>query len=453
MLLSFRVSNFASIRDEQEFSFVSDSRAAPGRDDGWDGEVKTVAGIFGANASGKSNFIRGLSFMRSAVVSSYGSWATRDSIPVIPFALDPSFELEPSFFEIVLQFGKTRYQYGFRLTKEKVISEWLYVYATHRRQVWFERDSNSEDEWYFGKSFTGRNRVIADLATPRTLFLSAATANNHKLAARVEHYIRAHTHFALPENKNERIEYTRAMSSDDKRWANVVDLIRFADLGIDDARVRRQPLNNEQRQAFKKLFMVMNEDAPEEEISSLIERASDTAEFGHSAGVGRKSVYLPLEVESLGTQTLFALAGPVIRAIGSGDTLMVDEIDASLHPRLTCEIIRVFKDPDENPKQAQLIFTSHDTTLLGGLLDEAGLARDEVWFTEKKADGATTLYPLTDFSPRKTENLERGYLQGRYGAVPYLDKRFLSDAIKRGNSSSDTTEEEDDLNLDAPRAR
>jgi energy-coupling factor transporter ATP-binding protein EcfA2 len=440
MLLSFRVSNYCSIRDEQEFSFVRDSRARPAEVDGWDEGVGTVAGIFGANASGKSNFVRALRFMRTAVVSSYESWANRDSIPVIPFALESSFKLEPSLFEVVLQFGKVRYQYGFRLTKERVASEWLYVYPTHRRQVWFERDADSEDEWYFGKSFTGRNRVIADLTRPTTLFLSAAVANNHKMASQVEHFIRAHLHAAFPDNVIRRTEYTQNLSSNEERWKSVVDLLRFADLGISTARVRHDIWNAEQRQAFAKVFRVVNEDVPEEEITSLIERASDTAEFGHSVGVDREPTYLALDAESLGTQTLFALAGPVIRAISNGDTLVVDEIDASLHPNLTCEIIRIFKDPEENPKQAQLIFTSHDTTLMGGLLNEAGLARDEVWFTEKKIDGATTLYPLTDFSPRKTENLERGYLQGRYGAVPYLHRNFLSDAVKRANAQAGPAE-------------
>jgi uncharacterized protein len=440
MLLSFRVSNYRSIKDEQEFSFVGDSRVRPVDDDDWDDDVRTVAGIFGANASGKSNVLRAFRFMHDAVVVSYGSWATGGSIPTIPFALEPSLGQEPSSFEVVLQFGKTRYQYGFRLTRERVVGEWLYVYATHRRQVWFERDADSADEWYFGKSFTGRNRVIADITTPRTLFLSAAAANNHKLARQVEHYIRAHMRFAFPDNRDARIEFTQGMSSDEKRWKSVVDLIQFADLGISDARVRRHAWKTEERQAFERVFRAMNSDIPEEEIKTLADRAAETVEFAHTTGVGQEATFLPLEAESLGTQTLFALTGPVIRAISSGDTLFVDEIDASLHPRLTCEIIRVFKDPKQNPKQAQIIFTSHDTTLLGGLLDEARLARDEVWFTEKKTDGATTLYPLTDFSPRKEENLERGYLQGRYGAVPYLHRNFLSDAIARELDSSDATE-------------
>lgn len=442
MLLSFRVSNYRSIRDEQEFSFVTDSHAGPPDGDGWDDSVGTVAGIFGANASGKSNALKALQFIHTAVVSSYNAWASGDSIPIVPFVIDPSFEQMPSDFEIVFQVEKVRYQYGFRLTKERVVGEWLYVYVTHRRQVWFERDAVSEDQWYFGKSFTGRNRVIADLTGPRTLFLAAAAANNHEMARRVEHFIRTHLRFAFPENMATRIRYTRDVSSDNGDWDSVVDLMRFADLGIRSARVRREVWEPRQSQAVASALKALSE-STSEPISSLVDRIAKVVEFGHSAGPGQEQVYLPLSAESLGTQTLFALAGPIIRAIANGDTLLVDEIDASLHPRLTCEIIRIFKDPVENPRQAQLVFTSHDTTLLGGLLDEAELARDEVWFTEKKADGATTLYPLTDFSPRKTENLERGYLQGRYGAVPYLDRSFLVEAVKRTGERARVGEDDD----------
>lgn len=446
MLLSFRVSNYRSIRDEQEFSFVTDSRARPDDRDAWDEGVGTVAGIFGANASGKSNVLKALQFIRTAVVSSYRSWAGGDAIPVIPFALDASLEREPSSFEIVFQVEKVRYQYGFSLSRERVVSEWLYVYATHRRQVWFERDTASADEWYFGKSFTGRNRVIADLTGSRTLFLSAAAANNHEMARRVERFIRAHLRSASPENRATRSRYTRDLSSDAGDWDSVVDLMRFADLGIRSGRVRREEI--ERPEDLIRATETLRLYNPQEPLYSLIERSARRVEFGHSAGAGHEPVYLPFEAESLGTQTLFALAGSVIRTIANGDTLLVDEIDASLHPRLTCEIIRIFKDPAENPRQAQLIFTSHDLTLLGGLLDEFGLARDEVWFTEKNVDGATMLYPLTDFSPRKTENLERGYLQGRYGAVPYLDRRFLEEAVKRTNERTRLTDESDDFESD-----
>ena len=130
--------------------------------------------------------------------------------------------------------------------------------------------------------------------------------------------------------------------------------------------------------------------------------------------------WLPLEAESRGTQTLFRMALPIIQAMRTGGTLVVDELEASLHPMLAAKIIQQFNDPKTNPKNAQLIFTTHDTNLLGRTFDEPLLRRDQVWFTEKDKNGATILYPLTNYKPRKAENLERGYLQGRYGAIPFL---------------------------------
>lgn len=413
MLLSFRVSNFLSIREEQEFSFLTGSptdstRAAAA--ESWVEDVGTLAGIFGANASGKSNVLKALDFMRHAIGMSYVDWAAQDATPVTPFVLDGVSKDEPSLFEAVFQLDGVRFQYGFRLTTREVVGEWLYAYVTHRRQVWFERDVSSADVWYFGKSFAGRNKVIADLTRPTALFLSTAAANNHRMAMQPERFFRDLLEAAWPDDKSARTRYTQSLLPDERTWARVEDLIRFADLGIRNARVvRGETLGAKERLVF-----------------------------GHSAGQEQELVYLPLEAESLGTQAWFALIGPILRVLNDGGTLTIDEIDASLHPHLTSEILRIFSDPKRNPRQAQLLFTSHDTTLLGGLLGGRELTRDQVWFTEKKADGATVLYPLTDFSPRKTENLERGYLQGRYGAIPFLDGQVLEALANRTGSRKES---------------
>ena len=129
---------------------------------------------------------------------------------------------------------------------------------------------------------------------------------------------------------------------------------------------------------------------------------------------------MPLEEESHGTQTLFRLALPILQAIEEGGILLVDELEASLHPTLAQHIVRQFNDPTTNPRNAQLLFATQDTNRLGTTLGEPTLRRDQVWLTEKDGEGATILYPLSDYKPRKAENLERGYLQGRYGATPYL---------------------------------
>lgn len=442
MLLSFRVSNFLSIREEQEFSFLASSappRPRPDEGGGWAEDVGTLAGIFGANASGKSNVLKALDFMRDAVTSSYVEWVVKNAIPVTPFALDAQSKEEPSLFEAVFQLDGVRYQYGFRLTRREVVGEWLYAYVTHRRQVWFERDVSSPDVWYFGKSFTGRNKVIADLTRPTALFLSTAVANNHRMARDAERFFRSYLEVAWTCDMGSRAIAMRHMLSDGHRRAEVENLIRFADLGIRSVRVRREPVDSEFRAHVLQIVQEANPRFSEQEadVDNLISAVRDKVEFGHSVGGERDLVFLTLDAESLGTQAWFALIGLILNALEDGGTLTIDEIDASLHPHLTSEILRIFSDPKRNPKQAQLLFTSHDTTLMGGMLGGRELTRDQIWFTEKKADGATVLYPLTDFSPRKSENLERGYLQGRYGAIPFLEGQVIEEIAERIDSGED----------------
>ncbi len=453
MLLSFRIANFRSIRDEQEFSFVRGSYGAPpprADEDGprpWDARVGTVAGLYGANASGKSNVLKGLRFMRDAVLNSFQNWSAGAPIRVAPFKLDPLFENSPSLFEVTFVINRVRYQYGFRITAKEVVGEWLYAYPTSRRQIWFERDISADGMYYFGKSFPGRNRVIADLTRPNSLFLSAAIANNHKKVRLVDHWFRAHLLMASPEDRRARIDYTAGMSDTEKRWKQVTELIQFADLGICDARVREEQVDQNARARLLGALRALNLDADtvdDKRLEEYVERASTVIEFGHSTDGTPEPVYLPFDTESLGTQTWFALVGPVVRAINNGDTLMVDELDASLHPHLTSEVLKIFREPSKNPKQAQIIFTTHDTALLGTLLGERELLRDQVWFTEKRPDGATVVYPLTDFAPRKSENLERGYLQGRYGAVPFLDERILSEVVSKVDPSEEHGDSADD---------
>jgi hypothetical protein len=130
--------------------------------------------------------------------------------------------------------------------------------------------------------------------------------------------------------------------------------------------------------------------------------------------------WLELDEESEGTKTLFRMAPSVFRALETGGLLLVDDLESSLHPLIGLAIVKLFNCPRANPKNAQVVFTTHDTNLLGTTVGKPPLRRDQIWFTEKDNTGATKLYPLTDYKPRKAENLERGYLQGRYGAIPFL---------------------------------
>jgi hypothetical protein len=202
--------------------------------------------------------------------------------------------------------------------------------------------------------------------------------------------------------------------------------LRAADLGIVGLDVREEDVLPPPPSSLSKEERVLIE-----EFTSTMRRFAERAkQLGHASsfpeknlvlslvhkGSSDRSVPFGLENESDGTLAFYGLLGPMVQVVGSGGTLFVDELDASLHPQLALAIVSVFNDPKLNPGGAQIIFATHDTNLL----DKASLRRDEIWFTEKDAEGGTHLYPLTDFKPRKNENLERGYLQGRYGAVPFV---------------------------------
>jgi AAA15 family ATPase/GTPase len=173
---------------------------------------------------------------------------------------------------------------------------------------------------------------------------------------------------------------------------------------------------------MRTLLKTLDDEAPEPDPTHTI------IEFDHQSADGA-SARISHAFESRGTQMWFSYIGPVLKTLRDGGVLVVDELDASLHPRLSSEILRLFAGRDTNPHGGQLVFSTHDTSLLSSLVDHR-LAREQVWFTEKDTSGATILYPLSDFRPRKNEALERGYLQGRYGGVPIVDFSELAEQLK-----------------------
>jgi hypothetical protein len=229
-----------------------------------------------------------------------------------------------------------------------------------------------------------------------------------------------------------------AIENNRSRIDQVKALLRHADLGISDVQIQRREFTEEQRKRILKVAKAMLSDGSEASaptfeddfIEREFERVSTTVKLHHACDDGT-SVPLDFDDESLGTKSLVALSGPVLQALDLGFTLLVDEVDTSLHPRIVAEVVGLFQSPVTNPAQAQLIFTTHDTSLLNSTVDERPLLdRDQVWLVEKDRTGATSVYPLSDFSPRKHENLERGYLQGRYGGVPFIDDEGLRQELE-----------------------
>jgi AAA15 family ATPase/GTPase len=412
MLLRFRVSNYRSLRTEQEFSLVAANAlkdnpdAVNFIDD--DLGVLRCAAIYGANASGKSNVLKAFQFMASAVENSQSSWTPGQNIKRDAFRLDES---KPTFFEVDVLLKGVRYQYGFAIDSNRVIHEQLYAYPNNKKQEWFTRKAQ---EFRFGKNLKGGKGNIAALTRPNSLFLSAAAQNNHKMLTPIYKWFSEFVVF-LPSNRQLLSHVTTLQIQEDTELKEQIQrFLGAADIGMCEVSVGKKKLLESHRKLASAFADAVD---PGNETSSKVMKMSTIPEASllHNIEGGGRFV-LPLGEESDGTQMYFALLGPILETLKCGAALFIDEIDASLHPLLCLRIVHLFNSSATNPKGAQLIFATHDTTLLR----ESNLRRDQLWFTEKDDSGGTHLYPLTDFKPRANENLERGYLQGRYGAIPVL---------------------------------
>jgi predicted ATPase len=385
--------------------------------------VGTVAAIFGPNASGKSNVLEAIGAMRRAVVASHQRWDPDGGAPQEPFLLDEERRDQPTTFEVDLCLDDDRFQYGFRLDKNGIASEWLFSYPQNRRRLLYERRRDEEPEFRFGKSLTGQTAVLRELTRPNSLFLSVAAANNHRELSRIHSWFSRSVRSVTPDNVDPRIQLTIEGLSNETVAPRIRDLLRLADLGIVDARMTQLDMPEEALSLVRDLFERMPLGPPEElNLDEAVEYARRSVELDHQVGSGVRGLPVAFDLESRGTRNWFALLGPLVLTLERGGVLLIDELDASLHPHLSSEVIRMFHDPQVNKTGAQLILTSHDPTLLGNLLaEQPPLRRDEIWITEKDQGGVSHLYALTDFTPRKSENIERGYLQGRYGGVPFVD--------------------------------
>ena len=432
MLIRFRVRNFRSLKDEQELSLVASSLKetpeAVTQVEGFNLGLLRVAAIYGANASGKTNVVRAFDHMSSAVSNSQRQWSPEGPIPREPFLLDPKSKDDSSSFEVDVALDDVRFRYGFTLNDREILGEWLDAYPSGRRQMWFKREAKA---FSFGNKLTGDNRAIERLTRPNSLFLSAAAQNNHEALLPLYKWF-AERLIYVPRERGFLCQSTASMCKEESFRSSLQRVLGAADLGVVGLDVREEDLfalplgaDAQYREVMEELFGALRKFVAKvkegSEGGSIFKR--HVPALIHKGSVETR-VALAEDNESDGTLAFFGLLGPVLQAIRSGGTLCVDELDASLHPLLALKVVNLFNDPKLNPRNAQIIFATHDTNLL----DKASLRRDQIWFTEKDAEGGTHLYPLTDFKPRKNENLERGYLQGRYGAVPFIGSTdFLAD--------------------------
>jgi hypothetical protein len=345
--------------------------------------------------------------------------------------LDDTTITAPSEFEITFLLDERIYRYGFTFDKWIFHNEWL-IDITKNERRFFERTTNGEATKV---EFPGRNltnlRILSgveDTVRPNSLFLSATAQANHPFLSRV--YANLSDNF-LPVSNDDirpRRDFTASLFQRDKSHDQIVSMMKFADEGIGDLEVAEKEMSDTDKKTIQAYIRSLKEVDPEK-YSDL---APDLSTFPSSPeirishrGSSNKYFFLQDDEESDGTRAFFSMLGPLLNSINEQKVLLIDELESSLHPKLARYLLQIFNSPELNPKGAQFIFTTHNTNLL----DLQLLRRDQVWFTEKSLDGATQLFPLTDFQPRTNQNIELGYLGGRFGAVPYLDDQLLRDSL------------------------
>lgn len=420
MLIEVSIANFRSLREPQTFSLVKGKGNELANTNTFEAtaannfELLRSAVIYGPNASGKSNFLLALQTMKRVVTESAISLQRGDLLPVTPFRLHPEFRLQPSEFEVTFIVNKVRYQYGFSATPDRIHEEWLLAYPKGRAQRWFGRAWNAQGnsyDWELGNNLLGEKQLWQKSTRNNALFLSTAVQLNSEQLQPIFDWFKNTLRMTNVGGWNP--EFTASLCEqhgEKNEKARIVDFLRAADLNIEDIRVERTPFD------MQTLPADMPEPLRDVIAGSMKGQQLVRIQTVHQGNDG-KPVVFDLEDESDGTQKLFAFAGPWIDALANGFVLFIDELHDNLHPRLVQFLVQLFHSQTTNPHNAQLIFTTHETSIL----NQEVFRRDQIWFCEKGQQQASTLYPLTDFSPRKgRENLELAYLSGRYGALPFI---------------------------------
>ena len=420
MLIEFSVANFMSLKERQTFSMVAAKSTelddthtftAP-MSSGKNIKLLRSAVIYGANAAGKTNLVDAIHIMSEVVTKSAFEKNRGDPLPVKPFMLDSKTRNAPSEFEVHFIIEGVRYQYGFSATPERITAEWLTAYPHNRAQRWFSREwlpSKKTYAWEFSTSLSGEKELWKKATRDNALFLSTSVQLNSKKLQPLYDWFREYiiSRYRVRAGAN----FSASLCNEGKR-DKVLDFLKAADLGIDDLRVNETTLRTDSAtdifsEKVKQVLLKNFGDAKIYEVMTVhLDRDGKTVTF-------------ELDEESDGTRQIFAFAGYWIDALENGRLIVVDELHNHLHLVLVKFLLQLLHSEKTNPHNAQLVFTTHET----GLLNQKLMRRDQIWFCEKNKNGETTVYPLSDFRPRKgRENLEMGYLSGIYGALPYIQQ-------------------------------
>ena len=431
MLLRFGVANHRSIRDYQELYLSASKRIkrkglvipVPTLKEG----AVPIVALYGGNAAGKSNLIDAMDEIQRAVLRSHTSLGATDRIPRAPFRLDDTGSEKPTRFDCTITLGEgatpeqsphapeSVYEYGFEYVDTEFRREWLYRITRKERQstqILFERKTeDGKVRVNFGSRLRGENRTIANLTRPNSLFLSAGAQNNHPLLTDLYRYFAERWTVILSAGAMEDIVVAERLS-DYEHMERLLLLVRQADIGIVDIDVEDEEVKGEHAGLARELAGVISKHLDQADERNQLDEAAlldnmlhhKRLRFMHSA-VGDRTAAFGYRTESKGTRTLISLLIPALEALSRGSLLVIDELDTSLHPSLARAFISLFTKEDSNPHGAQLVFSTHDVTLLGSGL----ISQDEIWMTDKSHVGESQFTPLTEFKLRSRDDIEKAY--------------------------------------------
>lgn len=398
MLVNFTFKNFRSFRDEMTLSMEAASiqELSGAVVKSCDEELLPVAVMYGANSSGKSNVLKALKAMRDVLLNSV-KLNPKDKLDAEPFCLDLTSAEEPTSFEIQFTLNESKFRYGFDYTADEILAEWLYEKRVGERE--FELFLRSGNEFKISKTRFAEGNGKQDATPSNRLFVSLVAQLNGKLSQSILDWFSS-------------IEYISGM--DGKEYADrTLRKIMYREQGDDEI----MSLLHQTKLGFNGIEVSASLDDKYTMDSKTVHNIFDN----NGEIVGQRS-FPTDKMESEGTKKMIEIAGPLVDAILSGKILVVDELDAKLHPFLTRKIIGLFMDREINRNGAQLIFATHDTNLL----NLQYLRRDQIWFTEKDKTDSTELYSLVEFRDdagnkvRNDRNIEKDYINGRYGAIPFM---------------------------------
>jgi len=426
MLIQFSVRNFKTFKDEAKLTMFASNYDKASR------EVENVfevpqfnlrllksAVIYGANASGKTKLLNAAGVMKDFIINSSKESQEGEPINTDPFRLSSIMEDKPTMFELIFIHKAEMFRYGFEATKESVVAEWLY-YRPKTKEIEIFYREGQEFNLHATKFKKGTFLVKEKMVRSNALMLSVAAQFNDTLAKHIFEWLRQFRQLSGL-REDDYMGFSLHKASEKGGKSKILDWMKNADIGIDDIRVKTMNVDD------------LAPDLPDDLRTELLEKLKnkDTKLYSDLITVHAKydgtnnqvgvAEFQLFEEESSGTRKFFALSGPIIQALDNGEVLFVDELDSKIHPNLVCKIVAIFNSKESNPKNAQLIFNTHDTNLLSSGL----FRRDQIWFVEKDRYGAATLYPLSSFKTnegaRKSDNYEDNYILGRYGGVPALN--------------------------------